>query len=125
MVFDTDVLVWALRRNLKAAAVIDTVQERHVSVVTHMELLRGARNKAELQSIKKEVSALRFAVLPLTENIGHRASMYLELHVLKSGLSVSDALIAATAVENGLTLCTGNVKHYKVIADLEIKAFRP
>jgi predicted nucleic acid-binding protein len=32
---------------------------------------------------------------------------------------------AATAVEGRLSLCTANRKHYQVIADLDIKPFRP
>jgi predicted nucleic acid-binding protein len=36
-----------------------------------------------------------------------------------------DALVAATAVEHGLVLCTGNARHFKAIRDLKIKAFKP
>jgi len=31
----------------------------------------------------------------------------------------------ATAVENQLTLCTGNRRHYKSIKDLEVRIFKP
>lgn len=37
----------------------------------------------------------------------------------------TDVLIAATAGEHGLVLCTADVRHYKVIADLSLHAFRP
>ena len=68
---------------------------------------------------------MHFRLLPLTENIGHRAMIYMEEHRLKSGMSMPDALVAATAVENRLILCTGNVKHHRVINELELLPFRP
>ena len=66
-----------------------------------------------------------FIVLPLTENIGHRASIYVEEYTLSSSIRAGDAIIAATAVENNMTLSSSNVKHFKVIKELKLKAFKP
>jgi predicted nucleic acid-binding protein len=38
---------------------------------------------------------------------------------------MADSLLAATAVENQATLCSGNAKHYKMITELDLKTFRP
>jgi predicted nucleic acid-binding protein len=38
---------------------------------------------------------------------------------------VADALIASTALVNGLPILTGNDKHYKMIKELDIINFRP
>ncbi len=38
---------------------------------------------------------------------------------------LSDALIAATACEHQLSLCTANAKYYRVVTDLDIIRFRP
>jgi len=123
MLFDTDVLIRVFRGDRKAAGTVDKAPERYVSVVTYMELLQGARNKREAKSIKDFLSDF-FHMLPLTENIGHRASIYMEEYGLKSGLRLGDALIAATAVENNLTLCSGDRKHYRVINELSLKHFK-
>ena len=37
----------------------------------------GARDKDELRIIKRLMVELSFAVLPLTENVGHRALVYI------------------------------------------------
>jgi predicted nucleic acid-binding protein len=38
---------------------------------------------------------------------------------------MTDALIAATAVENSLPLCSSNRKHFNPISELELKVFKP
>ena len=38
---------------------------------------------------------------------------------------LADALIAATALESGLTVLTGNTKHFVPIAGLEVESFEP
>lgn len=123
MLFDTDVLIWVFRGKEKAAKIIEETSERHISVITYMELLQGVRNQQESTAIKAFLADY-FHVLPLTENIGHRASIYMEEYSLKAGMRLADALIAATAVENNIPLCTGNRKHYRVINELEIKHFK-
>jgi predicted nucleic acid-binding protein len=125
MIFDTDVLIWFLRGNAPAARTVDDAASRAVSIVTVMELLQGAKDKREVKVIKKYLSDLQFRMLPLSENIGHRASIYMEEYALSIAMGMPDALIAATAVEYQEELITGNRKHYKAIKDLELKLFRP
>ena len=125
MQFDTDVLVWLLRGNEKAARLLTASEDRSLSVVTCMELLQGARDKREARVIQDFLGELGFRTLPLSENVGHRALVYIEEYALKAGLCVADALIAATAVENQLTLCTANQRHYRAVNDLNVKPFSP
>jgi len=63
-------------------------------------------------------------VLPLTENIGHRAAVYIEEYSLPGGLRAGDAIVAATAVENREVLISSNIKHYRTIRDLDFKPFK-
>ena len=124
MIFDTDVLVWAERGNEKAIESISDAAERAISVMTYMELLQGARNPKESDKIKTFISDGNFIVFPLTENVGHRALIYVEEYARSSGIRASDAIIAATAVENNFMLVSGNAKHYKPLRDLKFKSFR-
>ncbi|MCD6584370.1 MAG: type II toxin-antitoxin system VapC family toxin [Desulfobacteraceae bacterium] len=125
MIFDTDIFIWAQRGNEKAAKLMEKSDERFLSVQTYMELLQCAKNKTQHKYVKDFLSSFGFTVLPLTENIGHRASIYVEEYTLSSGLRLrpGDAIIAATAVENSLILASSNLKHFKVIKELQLKSF--
>ncbi len=125
VVIDTDVLIWTLRGSAKAAQAVVDADRRAVSVITYMELLQGVQDKRELRLLKQYLSAKQFRLLPLLENIGHRALIYVEAHALSAGMKLADALIAATAVENDEPLLTANVRHYRAIRELTIKPFVP
>lgn len=125
MIFDTDVLIWVQRGNEKAARVINEATERYLSVLTYMELFQEAQNRKQHEYITSFLGDLGFQTLPLTQNIGHRAGVYVAEYTLSHGIRASDAIIAATATENNLPLCSGNAKHYRAIQELKLKVFRP
>ena len=125
MIFDTDIFIWVQRGNEKAAKLIEKSKDRFLSIQTYMELLQCAKDKTQHKYVKDFLSSFDFIVLPLTENIGHRASIYVEEYTLSSGLRSADAIVAATAVENNLTLTSSNSKHFRVIKDLNFKSFKP
>jgi len=124
MIFDTDIFIWIQRGSEKAAKIMDREVERYLSVQTYMELLQTAKNKKQHVYTKDFLSIYGFIILPLTENIGHRASIYIEMYSMSSGLRAGDAIIAATATENNLTLMTSNAKHFRPIKDLKLKVFK-
>ena len=125
MLFDTDLFIWVERGNEKAANLMERAEERFLSAQTYMELLQGARDKKEHRQIREFVLAFDFGVLQFSENIGHRACVYIEQYSLSHGLRAGDAIVAATATENNLTLVTSNAKHFRPIRDLKLKVFKP
>lgn len=125
MIFDTDIFIWVQRGNRKAARRIDRSEERYLSVYSYMELLQAAKNKEQHRHINDFLSSFGFVVLPLSESIGHRALIYLEEYSLSHGLRAGDAIIAATAVENNMTLVSSNARHFKRIKELKLKVFNP
>lgn len=125
MIFDTDILIWVQRAHEKAATLIEKDPDRSISVQTYMELLQGARNKTQHRCIKDFLCDFEFSVLPLTENIGHRALIYVEEYALSSNMRAGDAIIAATAVENNRILVSSKVKHFKPVKELRLKPFKP
>jgi predicted nucleic acid-binding protein len=81
------------------------------------------RNKAELQALKKMLQQRHAQLLPITAAITERAGTLLETLTLSHGLGMGDALIAATALEHGHTLLTGNTKHFAAVDNLQLEEF--
>jgi predicted nucleic acid-binding protein len=125
VIFDTDIFIWVQRGNAKAAHLIEGEDERFLSVQTYMELLQCAENRQQHEETKSFLKEFGFDTLPLSENTGHRAAVYMEEYGLSHGLRAGDAIVAATAAEHGLTLCTGNARHFNPIRDLKTRIFKP
>ncbi len=125
MIFDTDIFIWIERGNIAAANLVERDQDRSISVQSYMELLQCAENRRQVEQTRGFLRDFGFRTLPLSGNIGHRAAIYIEEYSLSCGLRAGDAIIAATAAENNLMLCSGNERHFKPIKDLKLKIFRP
>ncbi len=125
VIFDTDIFIWVQRGNVKAAQLIENEEERRLSLLTYLELLQCAENRRQHEQTKSFLRDFGFLTLPPTENIGHRAAVYIEEYAMSHGLRAGDAIVAATAAENGLTLCPGNGTHFKPITDLKTSIFKP
>ncbi len=125
MLVDTDVLIWYLRGNERAAETIRSVGRFDISAVTHMEIVQGMRNKRELRTLRRTLNEWSVGILTIDEAISMRAIFYVEQHFLSHSLRLADALIAATAVENGMPLLTANTRHYQMIPDLILDKFMP
>lgn len=125
MLIDTDVLIWNLRGNEKAADFLDSAGGFCISAVSYMELVQGARNRNELLAIRRSLPHWGARIQPLGPEISSRAMFLMEIHALGDGLQVADALIAASAIASGESLVTANDKHYRMIEGLDLRVFRP
>jgi len=125
VIFDTDIFICVQRGNVAAARLIEDDEQRLLSLQTYLELRQCAENKRQHEFTKIFLKDFGFQILPLTENIGHRAAVYLEEHSLSQGLRAGDAIVAATAAEHSVTLCTSNAKRFKTIRDLKLRIFKP
>lgn len=121
---DTDVIIWYMRGNEKAADVLDQMNNIILSAVTYMELIQGMRNKAELSSLETTLTTWKATIFPITEEISDHAVSLVKQHFHSHSLMLADALIAATALHYQLPLLTCNDKHYRMIANLNLEIFR-
>ena len=90
-----------------------------ISQVSALELIVGARDQRDLAAIDAFLSA--FVIIPIRESTGKRAYELLKRHAKSGGLHVFDSLVAATALEERLTLVTRNHKHFRAIAGLQLE----
>jgi predicted nucleic acid-binding protein len=116
---DSDVLI-DISQGIKAAReYVDALTEEWgISQVSALELIVGARDQRELATIDAFLSA--YAIIPIRKSTGKRAYELLKLYAKSHGLHVFDSLVAATAMEEGLTLVTRNQRHFGVIKGLPL-----
>lgn len=121
MLFDTDVLIWIQKGNEKAARLLEDDVAAKISIFTYMELLQCAINKKQHKITREFLRDMDVEILQLSPFIGQRAAVYVEEYGLFHSMRAGDAVIAATAVEHSLTLCSGNKKHFMQIKEMEKK----
>lgn len=120
-IVDTTVLIEHLRQNATATDFLKKYNPGF-STVSKAELIAGVKNKNMLQSIIKLCSV--FPENKINEKIADSAIKLMERHYLSHHLLFLDALIAATAIEENLTLVTDNFKHFSFISNLKLQNWK-
>lgn len=117
---DTNILIEFYKNNTKIVLELRQIGVANLSIsaITQAELYFGALNKTELRSIKRHLALLN--VFPIDSGISHRFLQLMETYALSHKLSLPDALIAATVLQNGLELYTLNVKDFNFIPGLQL-----
>jgi predicted nucleic acid-binding protein len=114
---DTDILVDIQRGFAPAMSWFASLAEvPAVSGLVVMELIQDAQNQLQVRQALSLTAPLR-VVWP-TETDCQRALSDFSAYHLSGGLGLLDALIAATAIGLSASLCTFNVKHYRMIPGL-------
>jgi predicted nucleic acid-binding protein len=117
---DSDIMVDFTRG---AAEAVDCLQSLgracRISAITALESIAGARSQREVADLDILISI--YEQIPPTEGVMRRAYYLMRTHAKSSGLRTLDAVIAATALEEGLTLGTKNRKHFQMIGDLKLE----
>jgi predicted nucleic acid-binding protein len=117
MILDTDALVDLVRGHPTATAWFATLpQMPFVCGFSALELLYGCRDAGELRAGQAFLRAFPI-VWPAEQDLQRALTEYPPLR-LAHGLGVIDALIAATAVGQGLPLVTFNVRHFRAVPGL-------
>jgi len=117
---DSDILIDISRGKLAAIYYVDTLPDPWmISQVSAMELLVGARDKVEVAYLDAFLSA--YPIVHSSDAIGRTAYRLLTDYSKSHGLHVFDSVVAATAIEEGLTLVTRNERHFGMIKDLTLQ----
>jgi tRNA(fMet)-specific endonuclease VapC len=119
IVLDTNILIEILKNNAKVVAFLgESDTSFAISSISTMELYYGAKDKKELQKLKKFTSF--FEVIELDKPISSRATSLIEKYAKSHTLNIPDALIAATVLEYGFALWTLNRKDFHYIDDIKL-----
>jgi tRNA(fMet)-specific endonuclease VapC len=128
---DTDILSELLKQKdpnvvRKAAVYLHLHGQFAFSALTRYEVVRGLLEKrATAQLSKFTLFCQQSLVLPLTDAVLDRAAdLWATAGRLGRPRSDADLLIAATALENGRALATGNHPHFQWIPGLVIDDWR-
>ncbi|MBQ7722510.1 MAG: type II toxin-antitoxin system VapC family toxin [Kiritimatiellae bacterium] len=125
MIFDTDIFIWIQRGSVSAAHVLERQGERLVSVQTYLELLQGAKNAEQQNATRRFLKDFSVQVVPLMPEIGRQAMSLVDRYALSHGMRAGDAIVAATALATGQTLCTSNERHFRQIPQLDLVTIKP
>lgn len=110
---DTDIVIEWLRRDERIVSWLDARDAAGDLVactpVTVAELYAGLRARDEffIGEILQVIHCVE-----LDSRVGHKAGRYRHLFGRSHGVEVADALIAAAAHVQGMTLCSRNLRHY-------------
>ena len=128
---DTDILTEFFKgQNAVVLGHADAYLQTHgqfaVSAFTHYEIVRGLRFKNASSKLKAfDALCQGVQIIPVTGEVLNRAA---DLWVAgrKGGFAHRDAdlIIAATALEHGRTLVTGNTSHFQWVSGLQIDNWR-
>ena len=116
---DTDILVDHIRKRPGAAEYLDSLGAWSYSIITAMELFAGADNKKEIRKLEDFLADFR--EVHLSAHIGAKGREIMKAYSKSDGMQPADALIAATAITEGLTLATRNKKHFRAIKNLNLQ----
>ena len=106
-VFDTNILIDYLNGEEAALKELSHYQSKLISVITYIEVLVGAGNDQEEVVIRSFLAS--FELKQLTADIAERAIKIRKEHRMK----IPDAIVYATAQEEGCILVTRNTKDLK------------
>ena len=114
---DTNILSKIFYGNIDVKNFVDKL-DAGVETIVYIECIQGSISNLDKRRIKRSLHNLKF--YPLTNDIAQKAIGLIDTYSNSHGLLLADAMIAATALENNLTLITYNKKHFQFIKDLKL-----
>jgi len=114
---DTNIFIAILKGDANLKSFIENLACA-LDTTVYVELIQGAKNKAEVQKIEKYLT--RFDLIHFDKIISRKAIELIRIFSKSHGLMFGDAIIAATCLENNLTLVTYNIEDFRFIKNLKI-----
>ena len=113
---DTNVFSKIFGNNLLVKQFVESL-DAVIDATIYIECIQGSKSNHEKRVIEKYLT--RFPLLPITSETSAKAIKLIRNYSNSHGLLLPDALIAATALENDLTIVTYNIDDFKFIGSLK------
>ncbi len=113
---DTNVFSEVFKGNQTVTLLIESL-EIVIDSTIYIECVQGSKSNHEKRIIKKVLD--NFPLLLIDNDCSSRAISLIETYSNSYGLLLADAQIAATALENDLTVLTYNTADFQFIKDLK------
>jgi tRNA(fMet)-specific endonuclease VapC len=96
------------------------------SSITRYEVVRGLKAKGAARQLQQFLTFCQHSlILPVTDSVlDTAAEVWAKANVAGHPRNDADIIIAATALDHGLTLVTGNIAHFGWISGLTIEDWR-
>jgi predicted nucleic acid-binding protein len=122
VVLDTDVLIEIFRGDDLAKTWLANIESQVIGipVFVRMEILLGARDRQEQQTLSEDLA--RYTLLHLESGDTQRAQSWFEQFHLSDGIGILDCLIATIPVRLQKPFYTFNLRHFRVIPGLNAQA---
>lgn len=118
---DTDHVIWMVNNDKDIQSKIEAIGPERIalSTVTLAEMAVPLA-KSGIEKYKRQIAFLEknFRIIPFTAYMEY-GTLRASLERKGTRLDDMDTLIAATALQQGVTLITGNEKHFRRIAELK------
>ena len=116
---DTDVLIEYLRGSDRAAKFLEGLEgDLIISAMSVAELFSGVKGSEEMDALDQFM--LAFQTIPIDDRLARQAGLIRQEYHPSHGVGLADALIAATALEEGAELVTFNRRHYPMVEDVSL-----
>ncbi len=120
VIFDTNILIELYRGNVAVKEEIQKISSDvfYISSITVAEFIAGARDKADLIKIEKQLS--KYVSIPLNTGINDIFIEIIKTLTLSHRPQIPDVLIASTAIYYNLPLYTLNKRHFQYMPGIEL-----
>ncbi len=120
VIFDTNILIELYRGNQAVKETVERIPSNvfYISSITFAEFMAGAKDKADLRRIEKQLN--NYTVIPINEGINDIFIDLFKTFNLSHRAGIPDTLIAATALYYHLPLYTLNKRHFQFVPGIEL-----
>ena len=120
MLIDSNIFVDLLKGKTIAKKFLQKENNLSTSIIVLMEIIAGFSSKKQIEEFQELINNLNIHIYQINEIISVTAYHLFASNYHRCHVGVADAFIAATAVCNHEKLATLNIKHFKILPEIEV-----